>query len=136
MDGLEPDADVAFVLTTNRAETLERALVERPGRVDQAVEIDVPDAEGRRRLLALYARGIDLVLDDEDRVLRRAEGVTASFVKELVRRSALLAALGSGNGARRLRMTDEHVNAALDELTGPGSTLTRSLLGYRPPSVP
>ncbi|HEY9349924.1 MAG TPA: ATP-binding protein [Acidothermales bacterium] len=136
MDGLEPDADVAFVLTTNRAETLERALVERPGRVDQAVEIDVPDAEGRRRLLALYARGIDLALDDEDRVLRRAEGVTASFVKELVRRSALLAALGSGNGARRLRVTDEHVNAALDELTGPGSTLTRSLLGYRPPSVP
>jgi cell division protease FtsH len=136
MDGLEPDADVAFVLTTNRAEALERALVERPGRVDQAVEIGIPDAEGRRRLLALYARGVDLALDDEERVLRRADGVTASFVKELVRRSTLLAALQTSGNGRQLRVTDEHVNAALDELTGPGSALTRSLLGYRPPSVP
>ena len=39
MDGLADDADVAFVLTTNRADVLERALAARPGRVDQAVEL-------------------------------------------------------------------------------------------------
>lgn len=54
MDGLGDDADVAFLLTTNRADLLEPALVQRPGRVDLAVEIPVPDAEGRARLLALY----------------------------------------------------------------------------------
>ena len=39
MDGLAEDADVVFVLTTNRADVLEPALAARPGRVDQAVEL-------------------------------------------------------------------------------------------------
>jgi SpoVK/Ycf46/Vps4 family AAA+-type ATPase len=46
MDGVGADADVTFVLTTNRADILETALADRPGRVDLAVEI--PPA--RRRL--------------------------------------------------------------------------------------
>src|SRR5580704_7504222 len=46
MDGIGADADVTFVLTTNRADILETALADRPGRVDLAVEI--PPA--RRRL--------------------------------------------------------------------------------------
>ena len=55
MDGLAADADITFILTTNRADLLERALVERPGRVDLAVEIAKPDQEGRERLFRLYA---------------------------------------------------------------------------------
>ena len=43
LDGLDADADVAFVLTTNRVEDLEVALSQRPGRVDLAVEIPLPD---------------------------------------------------------------------------------------------
>src|SRR5687768_13394071 len=42
MDGLDKDADVAFVLTTNRVDMLERALAQRPGRVDLAAEIPLP----------------------------------------------------------------------------------------------
>jgi len=36
MDGLAEDADVIFLLITNRAVLLEPALTARPGRVDQA----------------------------------------------------------------------------------------------------
>ena len=61
MDGLAEDADVVFVLTTNRADVLEPALAARPGRVDQAVELGLPDTSARRALLELY-RG-DLQLD-------------------------------------------------------------------------
>ena len=60
MDGLAEDADVVFLLTTNRADLLEPALAARPGRVDQAVHVGLPDAEGRRRLLDLYRGGLDL----------------------------------------------------------------------------
>ena len=42
LDGLGDDVDVVFVLTTNRVEVLERALAERPGRVDEAVEVGCP----------------------------------------------------------------------------------------------
>ncbi len=45
MDGLADDADVLFLLTTNRPDILEPALAARPGRVDQAIEIPLPDAE-------------------------------------------------------------------------------------------
>ena len=34
MDGLKEDADILFVLTTNRPEQLESALTGRPGRID------------------------------------------------------------------------------------------------------
>ncbi len=57
MDGAASDADLLFVLTTNRAEALEHALAARPGRVDVAVEIGLPDADARRRLLEVYGRG-------------------------------------------------------------------------------
>jgi ATP-dependent 26S proteasome regulatory subunit len=92
MDGLAEDADVVFVLTTNRVELLEPALAARPGRIDQAVEIKLPDADSRRRLLELYSRGLDLDVTDLDDVVDRSEGVSAAFIKELARRAALLAA--------------------------------------------
>ena len=62
MDGLSEDHDVLFVLTTNRADLLEPALASRPGRVDQAVELALPDASGRRRLIELYGEGLGLSL--------------------------------------------------------------------------
>ena len=39
MDGLAEDADILFLLTTNRADLPEPALAARPGRVDMAVEV-------------------------------------------------------------------------------------------------
>ena len=53
LHGLDGDADVAFVLTTNRVDVLEQALADRPGRIDLAVEIPLPDAAARHRLFTL-----------------------------------------------------------------------------------
>ncbi|MBT9586583.1 hypothetical protein IV102_24780 [bacterium] len=36
MDGLSEDADILFILTTNRVDLLESALASRPGRIDHA----------------------------------------------------------------------------------------------------
>src|SRR5208283_3275297 len=63
MDGLGQDAGILFILTTNRPEVLEEALASRPGRIDQAIEFPLPDAEGRAKLVRLYSRG--LTLDDQ-----------------------------------------------------------------------
>ncbi|MBI2325718.1 MAG: 26S protease regulatory subunit [Chloroflexi bacterium] len=60
LDGISDDADILYVLTTNRPDILEPALAARPSRVDLAVELPMPDADGRRRLLELYARGLKL----------------------------------------------------------------------------
>ena len=59
-------------------------------------------------------------------------GVTASFMKELVRKAALLAALRDGSGSG-ITVTDEDMQAALRELLEEGSTLTKVLLGAGQP---
>ena len=135
LDGIAEDADVAFVLTTNRADLLEPALAARPGRVDLAVEIGVPDDDGRRRLIELYGRDLQLQIDDLQGVIARTRGVAASFMKELVRKAALLAAHDS-DGSQRLTVTEVHLNAALDELLSKQSALTRVLLGAAPQRPP
>jgi MoxR-like ATPase len=128
MDGAAADADLLFVLTTNRADLLEPALAARPGRVDVAVEIDLPDQTGRERLLALYGRSLPLRLTEAQtrEIVERTEGVTASFVKELLRR-AMLEALQE-NPTNPI-VTASHAGRALDDLLDAGQQLTRSLLG-------
>ena len=129
MDGLAEDADVIFALTTNRPDLLEPALAARPGRVDQATEIPLPDAECRRRLISLYGEGLDLRLEDVGTIVARTDGTSASFIKELLRRATLLAAEEGGE----LVVTDRHVFEALNELLVAGGTLTMRLLGGEPP---
>ena len=149
MDGLGEDADVAFLLTTNRADLLEPALAQRPGRVDHAAEIPLPDADARRRLMRLYQRDLVLEVASAAAVIARTEGVTASFLKELLRRAAMYAAedaAGPGPGAAAdrgdaaagpLTVRDAHMTAALDELLDSRNQLTRALLGGHPaPSRP
>jgi ATP-dependent Clp protease adapter protein ClpS len=88
MDGLKEDADILFVLTTNRPEQLESALASRPGRVDQAIEIPLPDGISREKLVQLYGKGLPLSDAVISEAARRTEGVSAAFIKELMRRIA------------------------------------------------
>jgi ATPase family protein associated with various cellular activities (AAA) len=133
MDGLGEDLDVTFLLTTNRADLLEPALAQRPGRVDHAALLPVPDADARLRLLRLYQGTLRLDLSDPDAVIGRTEGVTASFMKELLRRAALRAADDSEDedASTPLRVTDAHLAAALDQLLDTRNELTQVLLGGR-----
>jgi hypothetical protein len=129
MDGAAADADLLFLLTTNRADLLEPALAARPGRVDVAVESPLPDEDGRARLLAVYTRGLGVALDDDQlaTVVARTAGVTASFVKELVRR-AVLESLTAGHPPDA-PLTWAVVSAALDDLLDASQGVTRALLG-------
>jgi SpoVK/Ycf46/Vps4 family AAA+-type ATPase len=77
---------VTFLLTTNRPEILESALAARPGRVDLAAELPLPDAAARQRLVRLYQGDVVLDLSEPERMIQRTDGVTASFLKELIRR--------------------------------------------------
>lgn len=123
LDGLDADADVAFIMTTNRVDVLERALAQRPGRVDLAVEIAMPDTGSRARLLALYSPDGMFSPQALERAAEQSEGATASFARELVRR-AILSALTAEE-----EPGDTHLLLAVEELMGQGEELTRSLLG-------
>jgi ATP-dependent 26S proteasome regulatory subunit len=121
---------VAFLLTTNRVEVLEPALAQRPGRVDLAVEVPLPDEVGRRRLIALYAGNLPFTAAALDRAAARTNGTTASFAKELARRAVLIAAeAGHDTG-------DVDLDEALTEMLSEAEALTRALLGASDPGGP
>ncbi|MGI8714473.1 MAG: AAA family ATPase [Solirubrobacteraceae bacterium] len=124
MEGLAEDEDLLFVLTTNRPDLIEPALAARPGRIDLALEIPLPDPDGRRRLLGLYGKGIDIEPASLDQLVERSDRVTGAFIKELIRQAWLRAALED-----REPPTAQDLRRVLDELLEERSTLTRRLLG-------
>ena len=128
MDGLADDADILFLLTTNRPDILEPALAARPGRIDQAIEVPLPDAKCRERLIELYSRGMSVEVADLQTIIQRTDGASAAFIRELMRRAALFAA----DDGEELVVRDTHLDAALHELMIQGGSLTRNLLGFRP----
>jgi hypothetical protein len=129
MDGVGSDADIIFLLTTNRADLLEPALAARPGRVDLAIEIARPDPPCRRRLIELYGHQLSLTAAAKESLVDRTDGVSAAFIKELLRRCALLAVTQSN--AEITVVSDACVDAALEELLHASDGLTRALLGAR-----
>lgn len=133
MDGLGADADVLFVLTTNRPDLLEPALAARPGRVDTAIEVPLPDEPCRRRLILMYGRGLLAPSVDVDDVARRTDRGSAAFIKELMRRAAVFAAEQMPD---ELRVERGHLDEALHDLLFEGGTIARSLLGVAPTPPP
>ncbi len=123
MDGVGEDADVIFLMTTNRADLLEPALASRPGRVDQALELLLPDADARGRLLDLFTRGLESNLKDRGAIIDATAGGSPAFLRELVRKAALCAIRDEGRP-----VADEHFKEAL-ALFEQGGSIMRSLLG-------
>jgi ATP-dependent 26S proteasome regulatory subunit len=129
LDGLQDDADVIFALTTNRPEILEPALAARPGRVDLAIELPLPDADARRRLFGLYGRGLELRDVDLDAFAARTQGASPAYIKEVLRRASVLAALPAASNDSELVVTGANVEQAIDELSE-GGRLAGRILGF------
>jgi ATP-dependent 26S proteasome regulatory subunit len=128
MDGLRPDAEILFILTTNRPESLEKALAARPGRIDQAIEFPLPEEAGRRKLIRLYAAGASIADEVVDHTARVTEGVSASFIKELMRR-AMQFHLECRADGDQICILQNDIDQAIDELLYVGGSLNRTLLG-------
>lgn len=125
MDGLKEDADILFVLSTNKPEVLEEALIARPGRIDQLIEFPKPDGECRRQLMKLYGGTLSVSSNLVDDIVDRTDGVTASFIKELMRRLAQYSIERDGGGT--VDQTD--VEQSLKEMLFNNNLLNRSILG-------
>jgi ATP-dependent 26S proteasome regulatory subunit len=125
MDGLKQDADILFVLTTNRPEQLESALAGRPGRIDQAIEVPLPDDIGRKKLVQLYGRGLPLDEAVVTEAAERTRGVSAAFIKELTRRIAQASIARDGGTT----VISSDISEALDDMLFAGGKLNVKLLG-------
>ena len=92
MDGFEPNSGVIIVAASNRPEVLDPALL-RPGRFDRQIQVNLPDVGGRRAILAIHARKIQMAEDVDLEVLaRRTPGFSGAQLANVINEGALLAA--------------------------------------------
>ena len=98
IDGCEPTDQVLFVMNTNSLDRLEHAVKNRPGRVDQIIDIPLPGRDERRKLLHHFARSVQVTVADWDRVLAATDGTTPAMIKEIVKRAAVNALERDGHG--------------------------------------
>jgi len=92
LDGFERDATCIVMAATNRPDILDPALL-RPGRFDRRVVLDLPDIEGREKILKIHCKGKPLTSDvDLREVAERTPGFSGADLANVVNEAAILAA--------------------------------------------
>ena len=91
MDGFEGSGGVIILAATNRPESLDPALL-RPGRFDRRVQVELPDLEGRKKILEVHAKKVKTEANiDYRHVARMASGASGAELANMVNEAALRA---------------------------------------------
>jgi len=91
LDGVVDNPNVVVVGATNRKETLDGALL-RPGRLEEHVEVPLPDDAGRRKVLEVHTRNKPLGEDvDIGELVERTAGYSGAELEAVVREAAIAA---------------------------------------------
>lgn len=93
MDGLKTDDDVRILVigATNRVDLLDTA-IQRPGRFDRTVRVDLPDKDGRLEILRLHMRNKPLASDlDVESIAKETFGLSGAHIESLCNEAAILA---------------------------------------------
>ena len=91
MDGFEGNNGVMLLAASNRPESLDPALT-RPGRFDRRIPVELPDLEGRARILQVHAKKVKTAAGiDYHQVARMASGASGAELANMVNEAALRA---------------------------------------------
>lgn len=93
MDGVKNDdaVHVVIIAATNRADLLDSAIL-RPGRFDRQVKVDLPDREGRKCILDIYAKGKPLSSEiNLAAVAGETFGFSGAHLESLINEAAIMA---------------------------------------------
>jgi len=120
MDGVEDRTGVLVLGATNRADSIDPALL-RPGRFDIVIEIPPLDYAGRREIFAIGLRGKPVADDvNLDELTDLAAGFSGAEVQAVCNRAALQAIrerlAHGGQDAEGMRIERRHLIAALEGL--------------------
>lgn len=92
MDGLRMDDDVRILVVgaTNRPDLLDHA-IQRPGRFDRMVKVDLPDKEGRLEILKMHLRNKPLDKSvDLEQLAKETFGLSGAHLESLCNEAAIL----------------------------------------------
>ncbi len=97
LDGFDSSTGLVLLSATNRPEILDPALL-RAGRFDRQVLVDRPDKIGRKQILEVHIKKIQISTDvDSEQVAALTTGFTGADLANLVNEAALLATRRRGD---------------------------------------
>lgn len=111
MDGFEQGTNVIVLAATNRADVLDSAL-QRPGRFDRRVNIDLPDRKDREAILKIHfekkpiAKNVDL-----DALAAKSAGSSGADLANIANEAAIIAARNN-----RKEITNDDVTGAFEKV--------------------
>ncbi len=114
MDGFEANSGVIVLAATNRPEMLDDAVL-RAGRFDRKVYFDLPDLEGRRKILDIHAQQENRRLAEDvdlDRVASETAGFSGADLATLLNEASIHAARD-----HRKVTTSSDIDSARDKIT-------------------
>jgi proteasome regulatory subunit len=84
MDGFRTRGDIKIIAATNRIDILDPALL-RPGRFDRIIEIPMPNAEARLKILEIHSSKMKKADDvDLSEIVMQVESASGADLKSLV----------------------------------------------------
>lgn len=133
LDGFQIDDAIMILMTTNAIDRLERAIKDRPGRINQCIHFGLPNPGLREKFLRQYLTEYDCGELDVDHVVSATRGASQAFLKELVFRAvqyALENEVECENGSR-VRLQNGDFDVALAEMTRYEERSTRAIMGFQ-----
>jgi len=113
MDGFDTQKGIIIMAATNRPEVLDPALL-RSGRFDRQVLIDKPDVNGRRAILEIHAKKVQLENDVNIEVIaQKTAGFSGADLANVINEAALLTVR---NGRKKVSTND--LDEAVDRIIG------------------
>ncbi len=111
MDGFDQTSSIVVIGSTNRPDVLDRALM-RPGRFDREIAVNLPDVSGRKAILTVHARKLQLAPElDLNWVAKGTPGFSGADLANLLNEAAIAATRDSSEAVGRT-----HIEFARDRI--------------------
>ncbi|MFW6025311.1 MAG: ATP-dependent metallopeptidase FtsH/Yme1/Tma family protein, partial [Candidatus Woesearchaeota archaeon] len=122
MDGFESNEGIIVIAATNRADTLDEALI-RPGRFDKQLTIGNPDKQARKELLKLYSGNKKFGDDvDFDELATITCGFSGAGIKTLLNEATILSVQNKRHFITKDDIDNAHTTAIVKGYTKKDNT--------------
>lgn len=95
MDGFDQNTNVKVIMATNRADTIDPALL-RPGRLDRKIEFPLPDRRQKRLVYTAITSKMNLAPEvDLESIVRRSDRLSCADINSVCQEAGMLAVRAS-----------------------------------------